>query len=149
MKRTPIDAAALGRARGRLAIIGIGPGDPAWRTPEASALIAAAEDIVGYRRYLDLLGRAIVGKRRHDSAIGAEEEVVPDIMRSEVQVNDRFVLCSDGVGRVLDIAALGKILQTADPAACCAELIRHAIAGGGTDNATAIVVDCGAATHDA
>jgi type VI secretion system protein ImpM len=82
-------------------------------------------------------------------AIGAEEEVVPDIMRSEIQVNDRFVLCSDGVGRALDIVALGKILQTADPAACCAELIRHAIAGGGTDNATAIVVDCGAATHDA
>jgi type VI secretion system protein ImpM len=81
-------------------------------------------------------------------AIGAEEEVVPDIMRSEVRVNDRLVLCSDGVGRVLDIAALGKILQTADPAACCAELIQHAIAGGGTDNATAIVVDCGAATHD-
>jgi cobalt-precorrin 5A hydrolase/precorrin-3B C17-methyltransferase len=70
----PIDAAALGRARGRLALIGIGPGDPVWRTPEASALIDAAEDIVGYRRYLDLLGRAIAGKRRHDSAIGAEEE---------------------------------------------------------------------------
>jgi len=70
----PIDPAILGRPRGRLAIIGIGPGDPAWRTPEASALIAAAEDVVGYRLYLDLLGRAIAGKRRHDSAIGAEEE---------------------------------------------------------------------------
>jgi cobalt-precorrin 5A hydrolase/precorrin-3B C17-methyltransferase len=70
----PIDAATLGRARGRLAIIGIGPGDPAWRTPEASALIAAAEDIVGYRSYLDLLGRAIEAKRRHASAIGAELE---------------------------------------------------------------------------
>jgi len=70
----PIDAAMVGRPRGRLAIIGIGPGDAAWRTPEASALIAAAEDIVGYRLYLDLLARAIAGKRRHDSAIGAEEE---------------------------------------------------------------------------
>jgi cobalt-precorrin 5A hydrolase/precorrin-3B C17-methyltransferase len=70
----PIDGANLGRARGRLAIIGIGPGDPSWRTPEASALIEAAEDIVGYRLYLDLLGHAIAGKRRHDSAIGAEAE---------------------------------------------------------------------------
>ena len=35
--------------RGRLAIVGTGPGDPAWRTPEASALLAAADDIVGYR----------------------------------------------------------------------------------------------------
>ena len=32
---TPIDAGAIGRPRGRLAIVGIGPGDPAWRTPEA------------------------------------------------------------------------------------------------------------------
>jgi len=77
-------------------------------------------------------------------AIGAEDELVPDIVRSEVCLNDRFVLCSDGVARVLDIPALGKILHTAEPAACCAELIRQAIAGGGTDNATAIVVDCGA-----
>jgi len=72
--RAPIDATALGRGRGRLAIIGIGPGDPAWRTPEASALIDAADDVVGYRLYLDLLGRTITGKRRHDSGIGAEAE---------------------------------------------------------------------------
>jgi cobalt-precorrin 5A hydrolase/precorrin-3B C17-methyltransferase len=71
---SPIDAGRIGRARGRLAIVGIGPGDPAWRTPEAGALIDAAEDIVGYGLYLDLLGRAIAGRRRHDSAIGAEEE---------------------------------------------------------------------------
>ncbi len=70
----PIDATAIGRRRGRLAVIGIGPGDPAWRTPEASALLDSAEDIVGYRLYLDLLGRAIAGKCRHDSEIGAEAE---------------------------------------------------------------------------
>jgi len=70
----PLDAASFGRPRGRLAIVGIGPGDPAWRTPEASALLAAADDVVGYRLYLDLLGRAIAGKRRHASAIGQESE---------------------------------------------------------------------------
>jgi cobalt-precorrin 5A hydrolase / precorrin-3B C17-methyltransferase len=70
----PLDPATFGRPRGRLAVIGIGPGDPAWRTPEASALLAAADDIVGYRLYLDLLGRAAAGKRRHDSAIGQESE---------------------------------------------------------------------------
>ena len=52
----PLDAGAIGRARGRLAIVGIGPGDPAWRTPETTALLAAADEIVGYRLYLDLLG---------------------------------------------------------------------------------------------
>jgi cobalt-precorrin 5A hydrolase/precorrin-3B C17-methyltransferase len=70
----PIDALAIGQRRGRLAIIGIGPGDAAWRTPEASALIDDADEIIGYRLYLDLLGRTIAGKRRHDSPIGAEAE---------------------------------------------------------------------------
>ncbi|MBV9018030.1 MAG: precorrin-3B C(17)-methyltransferase [Alphaproteobacteria bacterium] len=72
----PLDAATIGRPRGRLAIIGIGPGDAAWRTPEASALLNASDDVVAYRLYLDLLGRAIAGKRRHDSDIGEEEERV-------------------------------------------------------------------------
>jgi cobalt-precorrin 5A hydrolase/precorrin-3B C17-methyltransferase len=72
----PIDATALGRPRGRLSVIGIGPGDAAWRTPEASGLLAASDDIVGYRLYLDLLGHAIAGKTRHDSEIGAEEHRV-------------------------------------------------------------------------
>ena len=69
----PIDAAAIGRQRGSLAILGIGPGNPAWRTPEASELIAGASDIIGYSLYLDLLGRAIGGKALHPSPIGAEE----------------------------------------------------------------------------
>jgi cobalt-precorrin 5A hydrolase/precorrin-3B C17-methyltransferase len=69
-----LDPAAIGRPRGRLALIGSGPGEAAWRTPEATALLAASDDIVGYRRYLDLLGTAIAGKRRHNGALGAEEE---------------------------------------------------------------------------
>jgi len=70
----PLDAARLGRAQGRLAIIGIGPGDPAWRTAEADAALAASEDVVGYGLYLDLLGADIAGKARHESGLGAEEE---------------------------------------------------------------------------
>jgi len=69
----PIDADAIGRRRGTLAVIGIGPGDPAWRTPEASRALAHATDIVGYGLYLDLLGRPIVGKRRHVTGLGEEE----------------------------------------------------------------------------
>lgn len=67
-----IDADAVGRARGSLTIVGIGPGDGSWRTPEASAALAAASDVVGYGLYLDLLGGAIAGKARHESGLGDE-----------------------------------------------------------------------------
>jgi cobalt-precorrin 5A hydrolase/precorrin-3B C17-methyltransferase len=70
----PLDPETIGRGRGRLSIVGIGPGDAAWRTPEASALLEAASDIVGYGLYLDLLGSAFSGKSRHAGTLGAETE---------------------------------------------------------------------------
>ncbi len=67
-----IDPFAVGRARGRLFVVGIGPGTAAWRTPEATAALAAAEEVVGYGLYLDLAAEAIAGKPRHDSPLGEE-----------------------------------------------------------------------------
>jgi len=69
----PVTAPA-GRARGRLAIVGIGPGQSSWRTPEASRLIAEADALVGYGLYIDLLGPLAAGKPRHDFPLGAEED---------------------------------------------------------------------------
>jgi cobalt-precorrin 5A hydrolase / precorrin-3B C17-methyltransferase len=69
----PLDAATIGRRRGSLAIVGIGPGDAAWRTVEADAALAAATDVVGYGLYLDLLGPVLAGKTRHETGLGAEE----------------------------------------------------------------------------
>ena len=67
-----IDVDAAGRARGRLAVVGLGPGDAACRTPEATRALAEADDVVGYGRYLDLAADAIAGKVLHASPIGAE-----------------------------------------------------------------------------
>ena len=38
---------------GRLAVVGLGPGDPALVTPEATAALAAAQSLYGYGPYLD------------------------------------------------------------------------------------------------
>ena len=40
---------------GRVMIVGLGPGRPEWITPEASAAVASASDIVGYGPYLERL----------------------------------------------------------------------------------------------
>jgi cobalt-precorrin 5A hydrolase/precorrin-3B C17-methyltransferase len=101
----PLDPGAIGRPRGRLAIVGIGPGGPAWRTPEASALLAASDEVVGYRLYLDLLGSAITGKRRHDSAIGEETGRVR--LALDFAAEGRSVaLVSSGDAGVYGLAAL-------------------------------------------
>jgi precorrin-2 C20-methyltransferase/precorrin-3B C17-methyltransferase len=38
---------------GEVAVVGLGPGGPLWLTPEASAALASADDLVGYEPYLD------------------------------------------------------------------------------------------------
>ena len=63
-----------GRKRGQLALIGIGPGQAEWRTPEASRLIAQADELVGYGFYIDLLGAAARGKTHKPFPLGAEED---------------------------------------------------------------------------
>jgi precorrin-3B C17-methyltransferase / cobalt-factor III methyltransferase len=45
-------------------VVGLGPGDPQWLTPAASAALAAAKDLVGYRSYLDRVPR-LQGQHRH------------------------------------------------------------------------------------
>jgi len=52
--------------RGKLAIVGTGPGAAEWMSPEVKALLQAATDLVGYKTYLDLVGTFAQGKR-HES----------------------------------------------------------------------------------
>ncbi|MEO5337619.1 MAG: precorrin-3B C(17)-methyltransferase, partial [Magnetospirillum sp. WYHS-4] len=68
-----IDPLVVGRARGRLTVVGVGPGTPDWRTPDATRALREAEDVVGYGLYLDLVADLTEGKRLHQSAMTQEE----------------------------------------------------------------------------
>lgn len=109
----PILAEAIGRGQGSLAILGIGPGDPRWRTPEASEALMAASDIVGYGLYLDLLGQAVAGKILHRSAIGAEEERARLALDLAAAGRD-VALVSSGDAGIYGLAAL--VLELLDRA---------------------------------
>ncbi len=52
----PVDPSTLGRARGRLTVLGLGPGAAAWLTPAARAALADATDILGYTTYVNMAG---------------------------------------------------------------------------------------------
>lgn len=52
---------------GRLTVVGLGPGGRQWRTPEVSAALAAATDLVGYGTYLDMVDERPEGQRRYPS----------------------------------------------------------------------------------
>ncbi|MDA0306003.1 MAG: precorrin-3B C(17)-methyltransferase [Proteobacteria bacterium] len=82
-----IDPESVGAARGRLTVVGIGPGSAEWRTPEVTAVLRQASDIVGYGLYLDLIEDLTAGKNLHSSDLGKEE---------------------DRARKALDLAALGR-----------------------------------------
>ena len=52
----PLDAAQIGRARGRLAVIGLGPGAAELMVPAVKAELARATDILGYETYVRMAG---------------------------------------------------------------------------------------------
>ena len=90
-------------ARGRLMLIGIGPGKAAWRTPEASAMVREADELVGYGLYLDLLG---ADKPRKDFALGEEEARARYALEAAAQGKNIALICSGDAG----VYAMGALV---------------------------------------
>lgn len=94
-----------GRPRGRLSVVGIGPGQAAWRTPEVSRLVSEAEELVGYGLYIDLLGPLAVGKERSDFPLGGEEERCRYALEQAGKGKNVALVCSGDAG-IYAMAAL-------------------------------------------
>ena len=95
-----------GRSRGRLSVVGIGPGQAAWRTPEVSRLVADAEELVGYGLYIDLLGPLAAGKTRSDFPLGGEEARCRYALEQAALGKNVALVCSGDAG----IYAMGALV---------------------------------------
>lgn len=101
----PLDARTVGGPRGKLSVIGIGPGTPLWRTPEVDGALSGVTEVVGYDLYLDLLGSVIAHARQHRLPLGAEEErarLALDLAAGGAEV----ALVSSGDAGIYGLAAL-------------------------------------------
>jgi len=75
-------------------------------------------------------------------ALGVETEVRLDYASQPVALHDRFLLCSDGVHAFLTAETVADILRERSASEDSARaLVAAALDAGGTDNATALVVD--------
>ena len=91
---------------GELAIAGTGPGDARFVTAESRAAIDAAEVIIGYRLYVDLLPDSWKrGKIVESFGMGEEEDRVMRAF-SYVESGYRVVLVSGGDATVFGMASL-------------------------------------------
>ena len=94
------------RHPGRVMLVGIGPGQSQWRTPEATAMVAAADELVGYGLYIDILGAIAEGKPRRDFALGEEEARCRYALEAAGEGKDVAIICSGDAG----IYAMGALV---------------------------------------
>ncbi|WP_018699276.1 precorrin-3B C(17)-methyltransferase [Amorphus coralli] len=94
----PIAIEATGRPRGRLSVVGIGPGQEAWRSGEATMLLEEATDWVGYGLYLDLVGDLAHGQADHRFDLGAEIGRVQHALALAAEGRDVALISSGDAG---------------------------------------------------
>ena len=87
---------------------------------------------------------ALVHPERHilTKGLGMGVDMQPTLTSTPVIPHDLFLLCSDGLTKMLEDAAIASILSQAngDPQQACHDLIEQALSRGGEDNVTVIVV---------
>jgi precorrin-3B C17-methyltransferase len=88
---------------GQLSVIGLGPGDPRYLTPEAKAALDAADAVYGYGPYLDRVP-ARAGQSRHASD-NREERVRADTALRQAASGVRVAIVSGGDPGVFAMAA--------------------------------------------
>ena len=100
-----IDPRTVGRARGKLSVVGIGPGSSDWLTPEAKRLLEECDAAVGYSLYLDLIAPLIAHAERFDSKLGSEETRVRQALSLAAEGHS-VALVSSGDAGIYAMAAL-------------------------------------------
>ncbi len=94
-----------GRAGGHLSVIGLGPGSPDLRAPDATHKLRTATDWVGYDLYLDLAMDAHDGQALHKFPLGGEEDRVRHAIELAKSGKRVALVCSGDAG-IYAMAAL-------------------------------------------
>ena len=74
-------------------------------------------------------------------AVGVEPDLQVDVHRETILPDDRFLLCSDGLTRVVPQEAIGQWLQEADVRTAVDGLIQATLDAGAPDNVTVVVAE--------
>ncbi|MBI2734326.1 MAG: bifunctional protein-serine/threonine kinase/phosphatase [Aquabacterium sp.] len=73
-------------------------------------------------------------------AVGLDDRLRVDYTEGDLQIGDTFLLTSDGVHGVLKPKVLKELAEQGDARAASEALVSRALASGGRDNATALVI---------
>jgi type VI secretion system protein ImpM len=74
-------------------------------------------------------------------AVGVQPDLTLDIHRDAVQAEDRFLLCSDGLTRVVSDDQISALMETPDLRAAVDGLIQATLDAGAPDNVTVLIAE--------
>ena len=89
----------------------------------------------------DATARAYPDRHVLAKGLGMGLDMTPELTSTPLAPDDTLLLCSDGLTKMLDDAAIATILARTQshPRRACHELVEAALARGGEDNVTVIV----------
>ena len=74
-------------------------------------------------------------------ALGASDEIKPEVSNFDLKAGDKILLCTDGLtDMVPDDEIITLLRQDGPPQETCDTLVRSAIANGGQDNVTVVLI---------
>jgi cobalt-precorrin 5A hydrolase/precorrin-3B C17-methyltransferase len=93
-----LDPGTIGRARGRLRVLGIGPGDAGTRTAAVEAALGDADLVIGYGLYLDLVADLTGHAEKRTYPLGEERQRCVDAIAEAASGRDVVLVCSGDPG---------------------------------------------------
>jgi cobalt-precorrin 5A hydrolase/precorrin-3B C17-methyltransferase len=113
----PLDVPQIGRARGRLAVIGLGPGAAELMVPAVKAELARATDVLGYETYVKMAGPFRDDQVQHCTDNREEMQRARHAFRLAAEGRSVIVVSSGDPGVFAMAAAVLEALhESSDPA---------------------------------
>lgn len=108
-----------------------------WQVTEDHSLIneQLRAGVMNEEQVKQLIGRNVITR-----SVGFEREVAPDIIEREIKAGEIFLLCSDGLSGLVTDQQISEILNNNNPEKAVKECVDQALANGGHDNVTVMIV---------
>lgn len=84
--------------------------------------------------------KKVIGKNIITRSVGFERDVFPDVIEREISQGDTYIFCSDGLSGMVPDQKISHTLSETPIERSAEVLIQQALAGGGEDNVTVLVL---------
>lgn len=108
-----------------------------WQVTEDHSLI---NEQVRAGLLTDEQARAMIGRNVITRSVGYERDVHPDVLERQLHPGEMYLLCSDGLSGMVSDDKIAEILNTTPAEKAARSCIDQALANGGDDNVTVLVL---------